>query len=316
MISKRINWPIIGVKVNIANIPPVKNGLMQVNQAAYCMAHKNIINPSSKDLKGIYGASGPDLATALLSFDPKTVLCLDIKKVNKNKLEEAKIEWGKYSSSESVKLADIDMPLEYVMAQAGKTREVAHFWHNDFIEKCLEKLIVFELMKLGVNKQDTSINEDASGNTILKFLWAYPGRKNEKERTFVFVQKDITSTDIFEHINSPLYPGPVNFYYQKSAINCMHNIDGYLPKLAEAVRNSILISPISLEYLNNTNKYLYVNMNKIFKKIGCAKFVQVSKINDAYKYRFSMAQNLFYGENSWLYPWCVELWQRVRGKIE
>ena len=199
----QLQQPYLG-PVNQRGVKPTE--LLSEEQIDYYMKLKHIINPHSKDFYTVYGAAGPDLATALLAADATKVLALDYNRVKENSLRVAlaKENFG-FRGDE-----------KYIFDTGKQSRYEYGLWTEDDIREAgVERLIAYELRKLGVTDGDIKhLSSNATtGELKLKFMWAYPSSPQKKLRDFTFkwsrVPRDFDDIDF----------SGVNLYLQKAANN-------------------------------------------------------------------------------------------------
>jgi len=281
----------IGKGLNIGNIPPVANGHMVERQAAYCVAHKMLINPDSKPFTGVYGAAGPDLTTPLLMFDPSEVIAVDLRRVVATKFAHHMRRWkrtipGGSAASSSSRISD---------------RCGLNYWREEVFIKYAEELIVTELKMLGVDKNKVRYGLNRDNDIEIEFPWAYPGNK-PRMRKFTYIARDITEPSAYPESLKRLLAQGVDFYYQKCALDCLLYADSYIRKIASATRAAMVISPVT----NLGGDYVR-NASKLVRLLG-REFKYVGSINDSYRELF--LDNTMDSAFNYLYNWLVEYWQR------
>ncbi|TAM38094.1 class I SAM-dependent methyltransferase [bacterium] len=295
----KTNFPLIPEAIDVDNIPAVKNGLLSPEQAAYFIAYKQRINPTSQNMKGINGAAGPSLVDTLLTFDATEVINVNIHDVVKSKLDDALKEWGEIDRDEIMQYwAGNDKEVFWIMHLALEWRRKAHYWNIEHISAFFERLIILELKLLGVPKEEIKI-EGSDNNIVIRFPWAFPGQA-PKDRMFKFIWADL---------GEPLqYPSElqnillseketIDFYYQKSAMELLDAADQYLPLMSKAVKKAILISPIIHEEEDEEK----LDLEGFINAARGISFRREESINNIYNFVFRYEQDS-------LYEWYLDFW--------
>lgn len=281
--------------IQIEKISAVKNGLLSAVQAAYCVAYRSMINPHGKPYTVVYGASGPDIATPLLSCDPKMIVCVDVLRLHEGSLERAFSEWGNNS----------DPSEAYEIKEAVKHKHDKYFWFGESVDIYLEHLLILELKKLGVSKSSIKIVRAEEGYTDIHFKWAYPGEKT-KERTVRYHHADLTCPSSYPPSLQALIKKGFEVYYQKSSMNCIAEHGQYLSNMISGATKCLLISPTPSpkpgseidenvwQFLGQKNSRLN-NVNEKYEPLF--KAISESNVKDGNKY-----------------CWYMELWTRLGGR--
>jgi len=293
-------WPMAD-GVDIEHITAIKRGIISPAQAAYCVANRNKINPQGLPLRGIYGASGPDMTTALLSTDASEMMFVDLaidpESFNADNLN--RIKSGKYGEIESKYFKEL------------LSRFLNNLWNRHHIEKDFPSLVVLDLKMLGVDAKDINFSRNSYGNVELTFPWAYPGEK-ARERKITFVKSDITYPGEYNAELSEFLNSRPDFYYQKSALTlkgrqAADSLDQFIEVISDKIEKFILVSPVT--YSNLTYSY-WSNITRRWSEGGRGyRMEQANRdINDKYsEYKDSLDQK---------YGWYVELWvkQKTQGR--
>jgi hypothetical protein len=227
-------WPLINKWLKVSKIPAVANGLMSERQAAYCIAHKGLINPNSKPITGLYFAAGPDIATPLLTFDPSEIVAVDDRKLELHGQEESFRSWQNDFDG-TIAALKFNKCIEF--------RRNYNYWMNPFCEQFGMNIIAYELHQLGVDLAQVRFRMNADGNIEMDFPWAYPNRKPVMRR-FTYIHADITRPKTYpESLKRLLVRGELNFFYQKCAMSCIESAEYYIPSIIGSITDSIVISP-------------------------------------------------------------------------
>ena len=277
--------------IDIKELPAVKNGLLSLRHAAYCMAYKQIINPDSKPIKGIYGASGPDLATSLLTFDASEIFYVDRRPVELKPLENAIKKWKN----------PIGLPRKHLNPMLTQKRNDCLWRYADF-ETLGEKLIPLEMKLLGIDKNSIFTGLNDFWNVEMSFWWAYPGHEATK-RTLTFIQADLLKPAKYpEQLNVLLQPDNIDFYYQKAAMRCISSLETYFARIVDSVKDTVLVSPM-------TDVGFPDDIKPRLKSVMKPRFASMPDVNRAYSrfFKSANANDELLGK----YPWYLELWKKT-----
>lgn len=286
-------------RIDVNRIPAVRNRLMPAPLVEYCMANKRELNPRSEHLEGFSGAAGQCMGTVLMTLNPAKVISVDLLPPDVNKLRYQKKIWDGHkrpmfnSTWRAMDGSPLRRPIRWNIEE---THYRNMYWQMRDSEKHLERSIIFELIKLGINKQDVKIGENEHREPVVTFMWAYPGEE-AKERIFTFSSGDITHP--YQYRGSQrmlLNPGSIDFYYQRAAMNCIDHATRYLPTIGVAVRKFIVISPATaVHYLPGFGGQC--------RRMLRSQFSLIPGVNEAFEERFAAMKTD-------PYRWRVELLRR------
>jgi hypothetical protein len=204
-------------------LPPVKNGSISKEQAAYCLGWKDIINPESKQGETImYNAMGPDFLTAFLVSNAELIYGIDSNLPNYEKLVDCFENWDNVGNDKNpISLINNNhdssnkKAAENHCEETIKSRADQGFWDIPGINKgSIESCIIIEMKKMGIDKSSIKI-ENINERVQISFDWAYP-EEEMRHRTVTYITQN--TNDI---INDPNHCGIANIdgYYEKSMNN-------------------------------------------------------------------------------------------------
>jgi len=276
-----------------------KRGLHPV-QAGYDVAHRAIINPFGRDYTVIYGAWGGDTANPLLSTDATTLVGIDKKQLSANRLEEALVEWGRYENRS--KFSDAKE-----MRIMKSYRYGHYFWLEGFVTSDFPRLVIMDLKMLGVRRSSIRITTSGKsysddGYIDIDFRWAYPGGPLRDRKIRIF-KADLIVPDSYPPALAALIARGFDVYFQKSAMECIDDLQNYLPWVIKGARKCILISPTPGSLPSEpVNKSVARSLEK-------ARYIRFGHINPAYAGLFRQ----YSADPSAVieYNWLVELWVKM-----
>jgi hypothetical protein len=224
-------------------LPPVKDGSLSKEQAAYCLAWKDIVNPESKKGETImYNAMGPDFLTAFLVSNAEKIYGIDSNPPTYEKLVECFENWDNIDNdSNSIppindNCASVDKKIHPKSLQKIiKLRAEQGFWDTEEMSAWpIEHCIIIEMKKMGIDKSTVKI-ENINERAQISFDWAYP-EEETRRRTVVYIAQ---KTD--DIINDPNHCGitSIDGYYEKSMnsprFNFLDTSSSDLPYIAQLI---------------------------------------------------------------------------------
>ncbi len=193
------------------------------------MAVCQTINPEHKEgLSAVYGGSGADITSFLLSTDATEAYFIDSSdhiKITVSALEEAIDAWEEVGSHKTDKI--------YTVLK----------WRNGFsvrdaLYDSTSRKIVLELKALGVTREDIiDVGMDQSGNARVRFKWTYPATREEKTYTVSFINADITKTDEYPLALNNVLKKNIDIYYQRAGMKISEAYASFMRRIGEALKN-------------------------------------------------------------------------------
>lgn len=287
-------FPLIPDMIRLDELPAVYNSLTEPREAAYYLAHGEYANPASEALRGVIGASGPAVASVLLPTNATQVWCIEKHPVTRPALIEQIKKSDDIRSIAGLKPADATE-----IEKAAHFRLIANTWHAYDFNKYREALIVYELKMLGIDLSKVSVEKSRFGNTILRFMWAYPG-ESPKERTFTYLQADLTIPRSYPKELRKVMGTGIDFYYEKSSQVCIDYADLYLPLMAGAAARFVLMGTQMTHCLSKKDE--------ISALLGSG-LENVNDVNDAYEAYFQVKGADNYDRLT-PYWWRMDMWRR------
>jgi hypothetical protein len=262
------------------------------------MTKRRSLNTGRGTSTVLHYASGPDIATPLLMFDPARVICVDQTRFYFRRFMEA-LE----KSSDRLTLVygaflprdRRAMPKEIAENILDIRREEC-YWDGDVARENLETLTAYELFKLGVDKRSIKPAINAYGNVEIKFVWGYPG-EDPKPRAFTFIKANAVLKTRYPRELNDVLRNQVDYFYMKASERVLNVFGKVLPEISGAVKRGAIIGcgdiPVASGALNNID----VRLGESFKR-GAG-------VNGEYERLFKCPS----------YGWEVFDWLRVGEKV-
>ena len=206
-------------------LPEVVNGLLTAEHAAYDLAWNRVL----KDRGGIkgpvaYSGIGPDLVTVSQVTNFQELIGIDIVPVTREGLERQLGLWDTVDSDIVPEDTRTDMVSNYVgdkptyeqliktqQSILGSRRREGYWRSTDRAILGIEKCIVIELKKMGVNPDTISVSE-GNGHTRLEYECGIPG-EDPQTRLVTYIQG--STLQVFRGETDTTLP-QIGCYYQKS----------------------------------------------------------------------------------------------------
>lgn len=129
----------------------------------------------------LYAGIGPDVSTPLFLANATDIVGIDLLRVDAAALAKT------LESS----LSGQEFRADETLDDAIKLKTERGYWDQVDIAKLgIEKLLVLELKRLGVNLARVSVHDLGEGGTELNFEWKHPTEADSRRRSFKFAQSD------------------------------------------------------------------------------------------------------------------------------
>jgi hypothetical protein len=182
----------------------VKCGLLMPEQVSYARAWQRELNPERKDLEVLYGGIGSDVAFIFNMTEAKTVYGIDATPITEKELERCLKNWDTidtidfpFQVNQTMKNAISDGQLDSTSKDSiyreflkglEQRRRDGYWDKKQFGWFTTERLIMFELKKMGVSPESISITQTDNG---LKLNFEWQG----KQRRVVYIESNIFEMD-------------------------------------------------------------------------------------------------------------------------
>ena len=207
----RISDPEIQQLLELARtFPPVEQGFMQAEQAAYFMAWKQEANQDSRPFTLLYPAMGPDLISALLTTDATRIVAVDTVVNDPDLMRGLMNNWD--DIDDATWGADVYPAVQGIHERAYGARELFGYYPVDAVHKIgIERMLATELKRCGVIMQLEDVQGDYQ-RSEMTFSFAWPGQE-PKQRVLEWHTGDVLSDETMLPI-----------------IDSMDSVDGVLQK--------------------------------------------------------------------------------------
>ena len=197
---------------------------------AYYRTLERLVNPNNEDLRVIYGCSGADCISVLLSTNPKNVVMIDMTEVKIsdfiNCLEAYKRDRRGYFE----RLFGSKF-FEFKLRYSGSVSTYDGINHR--MENLAAKLL-FDLSILGVNLDDVVFSEDAEGIHV-DFEWQYYGNPELKTRRITFLTADLTNPQEYPATLRHQLEKGLDIFFMKSAFLVPESYPEFLPHIVRSM---------------------------------------------------------------------------------
>lgn len=188
----------------------------------YNIGVKRVINPNNRDLKGISGGAGMDIANYLLSTNARKSYFV--------------------STYHGLSQADLERELPQLTLESNRQFFLAFNRYtyekrmHGFIDEgflLTKQTVLFglatELIQLGVDLKKVKISSH-QGHPRIQFQWAYPGRR-EQTYTIIFIEADITQPSQYPPALQDFLSQGFHVYYQRAGEYIPKSYQNFIPYL-------------------------------------------------------------------------------------
>lgn len=203
--------------------PVVTNGLLSQEQTAYCLGIQEQLPHLNHPRVAMYGGMGPDISTVLLTTNANRVYGIEHRKVNLDRVAYYLDKWDEVDS------AALDMPAIESMIRGPRPEQALEdafsqhrnfgYWDESTYNLLpLERLMVIELKKMGVNPATVILEEQDAIHKTIHFAWAFPGEAVQK-RSITYVDETrlaVANPGSRSRLRHLSLPSAVDIYYEKA----------------------------------------------------------------------------------------------------
>ena len=192
----------------------------------YDMAVKDMINPTDKSLRALYGGAGTDLTNFLFSTNADTGYFVSFYGDLKTWKVKECLEDPQYLDNGYIRDLDPVYPIDkkrfgYTVVSSLRKRiskyDVGEYIgiEEDVSWKRVIASLAYELHMLNARSVEV---DDVNGSIKISFKWAYPG-KGERTYSVTLINADITRPKKYPDILREVLAGGIDVYYQKAGQN-------------------------------------------------------------------------------------------------
>ncbi len=212
-------------------------GGLDISLDLYYREIKKLINPSSRDLKAVYGCAGADCTSILESTDANDLTFVDLTKISLANFRRALRD---YLQTEGL-YPNIDVYLamnkhNYVSNRSRYCGSSNEFTQGQHTMCAFEHKVFFDLRELGVDLNQATLDEK-EGSVVVSFPWQYYGEAISRTREITFITADITKPDLYPPLLKGKLEAGIDIFFMKGSFLAPKSYDQFLPGIAKNINS-------------------------------------------------------------------------------
>ncbi len=203
---------------------------------AYFRSVVKVVNPGEGRFSAVYGCSGADAASVLLSTNATDLTFVDQTKVS---LEEFKQGLTRAKTLDQELLQKLDKS-SYFASKAKYSSSSSSVIYSElkgerhFMEELPAKLFI-DLAAIGVDLDEVEITSE-QGAIKITFPWEYAGSSTLKTRSLFYVTADITEPAAYPSILKNKLDAGIDAFFMKGAVLAPRQYPHFLPYIAKSLK--------------------------------------------------------------------------------
>jgi hypothetical protein len=200
---------------------------------AYFRSLKKIVNPQGTDRRVVYGCSGADCMSVLLSTDANEITFIDFTRVTYYELAQTLLQLKKDAGASFLETRS---RLEQGTPGFFNT-QVSYGGSTSSIDRMinLPLKLLFQLHVMGVDLNTVSLKDEGEG-ILIEFPWQYEGAASSRNRKLLFVSADITKPDNYPELLKRTLSKGIDIFYMKAAFFAPQRYPDFLPQMARMIQ--------------------------------------------------------------------------------
>ena len=208
---------------------------IDITLKAYLHAIRKVVNPEGKDKRVIYGCSGADGMSVLLTTDANDLTFVDLTTIRSDDFATALKQFT--SNDPFIRLRILDQIREYFHRRIQQGGGVSKYENGIHSTEDLALKLFFDLQNIGVDLSQVTLTPNRKKTSVrIDFPWQYHGEPRLRNRSLTFVTADITNPETYPALLKTKLKEGIDIFYMKAAFFVPRYYPKFLPDIAKNIR--------------------------------------------------------------------------------